>query len=37
MAAKIKRWFNEFLVSLEKSGVERARKTLDAYGYRRWE
>lgn len=37
MAAKIKRWFDNFLVSLEKSGVERARRTLNAYGYKRWE
>lgn len=36
MAAKIKHWFNNFLVSLEKSGIERAKRTLDAYGYRSW-
>jgi hypothetical protein len=37
MAAKIKHWFNGFLMSLEKSGVERARRTLQAYGYRNWQ
>lgn len=37
MAAKIKQWFDSFLKSMEAAGMERARRHIEQYGYRRWE
>lgn len=36
MAAKIKQWFNRFVKSLEAAGMERARRHVEQYRYRRW-
>jgi hypothetical protein len=37
MVAKIKQWFKAFWKSVEEAGMERARRHIQQYGYRRWE
>ena len=37
MVAKLKTWFERLILSMEKSGMERARKHIQQHGYGRWE